>query len=261
MTKIGQLILRKLSRKPDQTDYPTVEHYQQRHSNIESCKHQFNELFPSFSSQISGKRVLNIGCAEGMEAIALSLLGAKEVVGIDTRINVKRAEFLARELVPDAALSFYAMDAGFTTFPEHAFDSIVTLSSFEHFSYPLIILKESHRILRRGGRMYVTSGVWCSPYGAHMHFFTALPWVQFVFSEKSIMAVRSQYRKDGAKKFSEVEGGLNDITIGKFISYAQIADFGIEYLYLNPVKGLTFLTIIPYVREFFTNLLVAVLKK
>lgn len=261
MSKFGELFLRRLSRNPDEPDYPAVQYYVERHSDIDVCKQQFDDFFPGFSSQISGKKALDIGCAEGMETIALCLLGAKEAVGIDIRIDPEQSERLARELAPDSNLSFYAMDAGSTAFPDFSFDSIVSLSSFEHFSDPLRILKESYRILKDDGRLYLTSGVWRSPYGAHMHFFTSLPWVHFIFSEKTIMGVRSLYRKDGAKKYSEVEGGLNDITVGKFEKYVQLANFEIDYFYLNPVKRLTLLTKIPYLREYFTNLLVAVLRK
>jgi 2-polyprenyl-3-methyl-5-hydroxy-6-metoxy-1,4-benzoquinol methylase len=45
---------------------------------------------PSSGTELAS-RVLDIGCAEGLEAIALARLGAAQVVGIDIRIDEARA--------------------------------------------------------------------------------------------------------------------------------------------------------------------------
>ncbi len=53
-----------------------------------------------------------------------------------------------------------------------------------------------------------------------MNFFTKLPWVQFLFSEETIMNVRRLYRHDGAMWYHQVEGGLNEIGDRSFRSIA-----------------------------------------
>jgi hypothetical protein len=75
------------------------------------------------------------------------------------------------------------------------------------------------------------------------------------------MNVRKKYRNDGANRFNEVEGGLNKIGIRSFNDMINDLNLKVEYLKLNPVKGLTLLTKVPYLNELFTNLIVAVLRK
>jgi hypothetical protein len=52
---------------------------------------------------------------------------------------------------------------------------------------------------------------WLSPYGSHMSHFTRVPWINVLFSERTVMNVRSLFRSDGATRYEDVEGGLNRI--------------------------------------------------
>ena len=94
-----------------------------------------------------------------------------------------------------------------------------------------------------------------------MNFFTRVPWVQFIFSEQTIMNVRSLYQSDGAKAFSEVEGGLNRVGIRQFRKYVKDLNLDLRHLFLRPVSGLTALPKIPLINELFTGSIVAVLRK
>jgi hypothetical protein len=78
-----------------------------------------------------------------------------------------------------------------------------------------------------------------------MNFFTMVPWVHFFFSEATIMDVRPLYRNDGAKRFSEVEGGLNKIGVRGLRGLLRKLRLEIEYFDLRPVKGLKALTRVP----------------
>ena len=260
MSKVGEFVLRHLSRDPRSEDY-RIEHYEQKHQDVNVYIKSLEDTFPNFRNAISGKSILDIGCSEGLESIALSLLGSRQVVGIDIRIDVDGAKKLKRDLAPEKDTEFYVMDAHHTSFADNKFDAIVTLASFEHFLDPYGLLKEARRILKDDGRIYLTSSVWSHPWGAHMHFFTKVPWVQFLFSEETIMNVRRLYRGDGAKKLWEVEGGLNKVGIREFMQYIDKLNLNIEYLFLRPIKGLTVLTKLPMLNEFFTNQITAILKK
>jgi ubiquinone/menaquinone biosynthesis C-methylase UbiE len=238
-----------------------VKHWENKWDDVNDYIKILEDTFPNFRHAITGRRVLDIGCYKGMESLAISLLGAKEVIGIDIRVDIDKAKQMKQKLCPDNAVEFFAMDAHKTSFPDSSFDAVVTCASLEHFNDPYQALNESKRLLKSGGKIYLTSGVWASPYGAHMHFFTKMPWVQFVFSEKTIMNVRRIYRNDGATSYSEVEGGLNKIGVSKFKKYIEELSLEREYLYLRPVKGLTFLTRIAPFNELFTNLFIAILRK
>jgi ubiquinone/menaquinone biosynthesis C-methylase UbiE len=217
--------------------------------------------FPMLRDQIQGARVLDIGCSEGLEAIALARLGARAVIGIDIRIDTAEAARLKAELAPGSRIELRHGDAHDMKFEDASFDAVVSLASFEHFLDPFRVLSEGVRVLKPGGRFYLTSGVWGHPYGAHMHFFTKTPWIQFLFSEETIMNVRGLYRSDGARRFHEVEGGLNQIGVRAFLRYVDDLGLELEHLDLDPVKGLRFLTRIPYANELFTNLIRAIVVK
>lgn len=257
MTVVGEKFLRLLSRDPSSPDY-LVEHYEACHTDLNRSIENLVREFPMLRDQIQGARVLDIGCSEGLEAIALARLGAREVVGIDIRIDTTEAARLKERLASGSRIELQHGDAHAMKFADASFDAVVSLASFEHFLDPFRVLSEVARVLAPGGRFYVTSGVWGHPYGAHMHFFTKVPWVQFLFSEETIMNVRRLYRSDGARRFHEVEGGLNKIGVRSFLRHVEGLGLELEYLHLDPVKGLHFLTRIPYANELFTNLISAV---
>lgn len=259
MSKLGESILTKLSVPIGQEH--VVEHYEDRHRRVEPIIRNFQTKFPTFKDHVKGAKTLDIGCYEGLEAVAIAMMGASEVIGIDIRTDPEAFEQIAEKLDDPSIVSCQVMDAEKMDFPDDTFDLVVTLASFEHFADPEAVLAESKRVAKPGGRIYATSGVWSSPYGSHMHFFTKVPWVQYLFSEKTIMKVRARYRQDGAKRYHEVEGGLNGMSVSRFKRMVADAGLEMEWLYLNPVKGIKVMTKIPFVNEMFSNSIYAVLVK
>jgi hypothetical protein len=94
-----------------------------------------------------------------------------------------------------------------------------------------------------------------------MNFFTKVPWVQFLFAERTVMRVRQAYRSDGAARYEEVVGGLNRVGVRSFLRLTRAAGLTVERLRLEPVRQMKFLTRLPLFDEFFTHYLVAVLRK
>ena len=86
-----------------------------------------------------------------------------------------------------------------------------------------------------------------------MQFFTNVPWVHLLFSEKVIMNVRKLYRSDGAEKFEEVESGLNKMSVAKFERIIKESGMKIVFKNYECIRGLNFLGKIPWVRELFIN--------
>ena len=69
--------------------------------------------------------------------------------------------------------------------------------------------------LQPGGEVLVSFGpTWYHPLGGHL--FSVFPWAHLIFSEKALISWRSAFKTDGATRFSEVAGGLNQMTIAKF---------------------------------------------
>lgn len=68
--------------------------------------------------------------------------------------------------------------------------------------------------------------------------FSLFPWSHLVFSEEALIRWRSQFRSDGATKFSEVDGGLNQMTIVGFERLISASSFKFEALELIPIRKL-----------------------
>ncbi len=205
-----------------------------------------------------GKRVLDFGCGAGSEAVAIAKKGAAAVYGIDiqrrcldaaVRLAVRegvesRCVFLDAHAQRDEIKKLYGN-----------IDCILSIDSFEHFRKPDEILDEMYALLAPGGCLLVSFGPpWKHPYGGHMWFFSSIPWMHYIFREETIMSVRALYRTDGAKRFEDVEGGLNRMTVARFLQLIEKCGFRAQLFQPVPVKGLTFLTRWPWSREYFTSL-------
>jgi len=258
--EIREQLLSWLSRDPSRGDF-LEEHTEIVHDSLEANQRRLLTLFPSMAWDLCGADVLDVGCYHGMETVALSKLGARSVLGIDIRTDTEEFADLKSRHVPGKEARVVTADIHETGLPDGSFDAIVTISAYEHFRDPHQVSRECWRLLRPGGRLYLTSGVWSSPWGSHMHFFTRVPWVQFIFPERTVLKVRSRYRSDGAETYAEVEGGLNDIGVRTLRNSLEGSGFRIEHFHLNPVFGLTPLTRVPGLNEFFTNKIHAIARK
>jgi SAM-dependent methyltransferase len=203
-------------------------------------------------AQVRGRDVIDFGCGEGAEAVELAQRGAN-VLGIDLRESVLG---VARRRAEEAGVS---STCRFSTRVESPADIVISIDAFEHFSDPAAILRIMHDALRPGGVVLAAFGpTWYHPYGGHL--FSVFPWAHLLFSERSLIAWRSRIRSDGATRFSEVEGGLNQMTIRWFESLAEASSFKVEAVEPVPIRRLARfhnrLT-----REFFTSVVRARLRK
>jgi len=211
--------------------------------------------FPDFAA---GRRVADHGCGEGYQSLALARKYDCRVLGIDTNETL-----LARA-------ARLASDAGFSrpcvTFAPKVngsmrgvCDVVISQNSFEHYGDPARVLAEMKSMLRPGGRILMTFGpLWFSPRGSHMGFFCRVPWLNLLFSEKTVMKVRARYRDDGALRYEDVESGLNRMTVRRFEKLVEAAGLRFERRRYRCVKGLP-LGRLPWVRELVVNKISAVL--
>jgi hypothetical protein len=103
----------------------------------------------------------------------------------------------------------------FTTAPAGKAERILCIDAFEHFADPAAILRTMAELLEPGGSVLVTFGPpWLHPRGGHS--FSVFPWAHLVFTEKALLRWRAGYCSDGARRFAEVEGGLNRMTVRRF---------------------------------------------
>jgi SAM-dependent methyltransferase len=159
-------------------------------------------------SEIKDKVVIDFGCGAGAEAIEIARHGAAQVYGIDI---VDRLLVEAREEAAQAQ----CQNVRFGRTPQEPADVIISIDAFEHFADAAAVLDVMAGMLRPTGCVLASFGpTWYHPLGGHL--FSIFPWAHLVFGEEALCKWRSHIRQDGAQKFSEVEGGLNQMTIRRF---------------------------------------------
>lgn len=212
-------------------------------------RHFSNSQLQSFS----GRSVIDFGCGHGREAVAVALLGAHRVIGIEIQA-ARRASAMAfaeEQRVQDRCI--------FVESTNEQADIIVSKDAFEHFSDLPAVLREMARLLKAGGVVYASFGpTWLHPYGGHL--FSVFPWAHLIVPEAALIAWRNQFKNDGATRLEDVEGGLNRLRIIQFERYVADSPFVIESLELVPIRGWRFLTWRPW-REFGTSLVRCTLRR
>ena len=180
-------------------------------------------------AEIQGKTVIDFGCGPGVEAIELAQRGAGYVYGVDIldRWLAKAREQAARS---------GCQNLTFCKTPPEPADVIISIDAFEHFSDPAAILNTMAEMLKTNGYVLASFGpTWCHPLGGHL--FSVFPWAHLIFSEKALCRWRSHIRSDGAQKFSEVEGGLNQMTIRRFERLVEESPLHLDRLETVPIRA------------------------
>ncbi len=105
---------------------------------------------------VPGSRVLDVGCGPGFLSILLAQRGAS-VTGIDmSEMMVRRARENAGNFGLD--IDFRVMDAQKMDFWEGSFDAVVSRSVMWGLTEPERAYSEMVRVLKAGGRGYVSDG-------------------------------------------------------------------------------------------------------
>jgi 2-polyprenyl-6-hydroxyphenyl methylase/3-demethylubiquinone-9 3-methyltransferase len=113
--------------------------------------------------QVTGRRVLDVGCSQGITSILLGREGRK-VLGLDLEegaVQYAKRE-LSRESKPvRSKVQFKVADV--TEFQGHKlFDTVILGQILEHFANPGVLISHAYRLLADGGTLIVTV-----PYGYH----------------------------------------------------------------------------------------------
>ena len=182
-------------------------------------------------TMIRDKTVIDFGCGDGVATLDLIRLGAKNVIGLDI---LKHALDKATN---NAAVTGLTDRCEFSTSTNTKAQVIVSLDAFEHFSDPAAILEIMHNLLTPDGCVMASFGpTWYHPLGGHL--FSMFPWAHLLFSEAALIRWRADIRSDGATRFTEVEGGLNRMTITNFERLVSASKFRIESLETVPIRPL-----------------------
>jgi SAM-dependent methyltransferase len=184
-------------------------------------------------AKIAGKVVIDFGCGEGVDAVEMAGRGAKRVIGIDSREDVL---LKARQKALGAGVQDHCLFVSALATQELA-DIVVSMDSFEHFADPAGVLQVMDTLLQPEGEVLVAFGpTWYHPLGGHL--FSVFPWAHLIFGEQALIRWRSTIRTDGATRFSEVAGGLNQMTIARFEKLVASSPLKLASLELVPIRKL-----------------------
>jgi SAM-dependent methyltransferase len=196
--------------------------------------------------ELAGRTVLDYGCGTGGDSLEIARHGARRVIGLD--IFPKALEVAARA----SERANLAERCTFQTAAEEPVDAIVCVDCFEHFGNPAAVLRTMASLLKQGGTVFVSFGPpWLHPYGGHS--FSVFPWAHLLFTEKSLLRWRARYCSDGAKRFHEVRGGLNQMTVRRFERLVEDSPFQMTEFATIPIHPLR-LVHNRLTREFFTSI-------
>ncbi len=209
--------------------------------------------YENFPDLVSNKKVADFGCGFGFQSVALAEKLNCTVTGIDTDVESLQTgiNLAAEKKISPQDLSFIGEVSD-----EHLgkFDLVISQNSMEHFPDPILITKLLKSLIHKDGKVLITFGPpWYAPHGSHMDFFSKVPWVNILFSEKTVMNVRNLYRNDGATRYEEVSFGLNKMSISKFKKIIHTCGMQINFYKATGVKNLNLLTRIPIIKELVTN--------
>jgi SAM-dependent methyltransferase len=142
------------------------------------------------------------------------------------------------------------------------FDMVLSCSSMEHFADPSAMVELMRRAARPGSPVVISfAEPWYGPRGSHFDAFSRLPWVNLLFSEQTVMRVRSHFRSDGALRYEEIQGGLNRMSIARFGRIVRDSGMQCEFFRVYIAKGVPLLRHIPVARELFASAAACILRR
>src|SRR5256712_6367558 len=112
------------------------------------------------SRQATHTRVLDIGCGYGALSLTLSESAGFDVVAMDileARVSSVRARKAARNPTAAARVQIVRADAESLPYRDESFDAVAATEVLEHLDEPGRMLSEAARVLRGGGRFFMTT--------------------------------------------------------------------------------------------------------
>lgn len=199
---------------------------------------------------IAGQALLDLGASvHGFSLEAALDRGVSLYEGIDFDVarhwRLPEVEFAS----PDGRIGrLRQMNAEQLSFADGSFDCLMTISTFEHFARPEVVLAEMFRVLRRGGVALVTfEPIWTAPGGHHLHHFGALsqlapPWGHLYLSEAQMRETLTRQPwpagapvdVEGALRWIYHEPDINRFGIRELTQFFERSPF--EIVWLCPVR-------------------------
>jgi 2-polyprenyl-3-methyl-5-hydroxy-6-metoxy-1,4-benzoquinol methylase len=215
----------------------------------------------------------DVGCGEGGMALALAVLGAQHVTGIDvTPRSIVTAVANRTRMQLDTRVQFICADIH-SWVPPSKYDVVLSHEALEHIQEPEKFLSRLRTLIKPTGIVALAFGplFWC-PFGDHMQMFfrVPIPWRGVLFSEQAILRLRRERFRttDKATRYQDITGSLNLMKYSAFLKTVRSLGWTFEFLEVNPqLKKLKpayslsrMLTSIPHVQDYVAGSVYAVLR-
>ena len=184
---------------------------------------------------LEGRTVIDYGCGDGAGAIWAARKGARRVLGVDVA-DVSFAREKTLEHFPELADPVeFRQIVDPRDLDGERFDVVLSKNTFEHVDDPEGYVASMKALVAEGGDVVIGfSPLWKSPWGGHIDFMTRFPWAHLLFPEHVIMAERRRFRPDeDARRFEEIKGGLNRMTLEHFESVMSASGLEPHYFEVN----------------------------
>ena len=122
---------------------------------------------------LRGKRVLDIGCRDGLFCFEAERLGAAEVIGIDTDLSRAAVEFL----IPwfGSKIKIFKKNLyNLSVDPSEKFDFVIFAGVLYHLRFPFFGIKRIAEAIKPGGTLIIETGLLLS-YSVHPFIYSPLP--------------------------------------------------------------------------------------
>src|SRR5262245_6390463 len=155
----------------------------------------------------------DVGCGEGGMALALVVLGARQVTGVDvTPRSIVTAVANSKRLQLDTRVEFICADIH-SWAPPNQFDVVLSHEALEHILEPEKFLGRLRTLIKPTGIVVLAFGpLFRCPFGDHMQMFfrVPVPWRGVLFSEQAILRLRRERFRptDKATRYQDITGSL-----------------------------------------------------
>jgi len=199
---------------------------------------------------LSGKVALDLGCFTGGRSIAwFERYRLRFIHGIDVAAEYIEAatQFAALRGIP----SRYHLATGEALpFEDGQLDAVLSFDVFEHVQSVQQTLQECHRILKRGGRLFVVFPSYFHPTEHHLSLATRLPCIHYLFSGKTLVRAYHEilqergadagwYRRSSPQLERWERGNtINGTTLAKFRRLIRPSDWNIRLHSARPIGSI-----------------------
>jgi len=209
---------------------------------IEQGQQNYKLFFDSTHS-IAGLKVLDVGCGDGYKTWFYATQQPHKIVGAD--IDLYRIKLGKDFCLDEATISpeFAGASVSSLPFEDACFDVCLMDDVMEHTRDPETSLQEVKRVIRTNGLVYLTFTSFNAAQGGHMSDWIQIPWVHFLFSEKTLAKGLLKTYVDNPNPYilrqfpgllDQTQGfvfaDLNQMTAKRFQKIAKNAGFKVKSL-------------------------------